>query len=61
MECSLSTDRREVGDSFGMIQAHSVYCVLYFPPQILRHRILEVGESCFKIAKNLQRAYFYCK
>ena len=48
VEHSLSTDGREVGDSLGMIQAHYVYRVLYFPPQILRHRIPELGTPALK-------------
>ena len=48
VEHSLSTDGREVGDSFGMIQAHYVYWVLYSPPQVLRHHIPELGTPAWK-------------
>ena len=48
VEHNLSTDGREVGDSLGMTQAHYVYRVLYFLPQILRHRIPELGTPALK-------------
>ena len=50
MEGTFSTDGGGggLGGGLGMIQAHYIYWALYSitsaPPQIIRHKILEVGD-----------------